>query len=98
MGGIAGATAGAAAGTAVGGSVQAMVVGAVGGAVVGGVMGNGLDKAVNHHKGYEYIIRLKNKSIISIAQAEDLHFSINQPVLILYGATTRIIPDNVNHA
>ena len=93
-GGIAGAVAGGAAGTAVGGSPVASVVGAVGGAVVGGVIGNAADKAVNHHKGVEYIIKLDNGNIISVAQAEDLQFIPHQRVLVIYGAMTRVVADD----
>src|SRR5205085_2601677 len=92
-GGLAGVAAGAAAGSTVGGSTAGNVVGAVGGAVVGGVMGNAVDKAVNHYPGFEYVIKLKNNSVISVVQATDVEFSIHQRVLIIYGAMTRIIPD-----
>lgn len=92
-GGIAGMAAGAAAGSTVGGSAAGNVVAAVGGAVVGGVAGNAIDKAVNHHQGFEYIIKLKNAATISVVQAEDQTLHINQHVLIIYGAMTRIIPD-----
>lgn len=94
-GGLAGAVAGGAAGSVLGtGSAAGQVVGAVGGAVVGGLIGNAADKSFNKHKGVEYIIRLKTGSTIAITQTEDLNLSINQPVLIIYGAMTRIVPDN----
>jgi outer membrane lipoprotein SlyB len=93
-GGLAGATAGASAGSTVGGDAASSIVGAVGGAVVGGVIGNAADKAVNHHQGFEYIIKLKNNSIISVVQAQDMQFMVKQHVLVIYGAMTRIIPDN----
>lgn len=94
-GGLAGTAAGAAAGSTVGGGgVAGHVVGAVGGAVVGGLAGNAIDKAANHHRGFEYIIRLKNKNLVSVVQAEDLSLQVNQSVLIIYGAMTRIIPDS----
>ncbi len=97
-GGLAGATAGAAAGTMAGHNAATGVIGAVGGAVVGGVVGHGVDKAVNRHRGYEYIIKLRNGSTVSIVQAEDLNVHVNQRVLIIYGAKTRIIPDTIPHA
>lgn len=92
-GGLAGVAAGAAAGSTMGSSTSSNVVGAVGGAVVGGVAGNAIDKAVNHHQGYEYIIRLNKGRIISVVQEKDVQFRVNQRVLIIYGAMTRLIPD-----
>lgn len=94
MGGLAGVAAGAAGGSAIGGSDRANIAGAVGGAVLGGLVGHAVDKGVNSHKAYEYIIKLKSGSTISIAQAQELEFNIRQPVLVIYGATTRIVPDD----
>jgi outer membrane lipoprotein SlyB len=94
-GGLAGLAAGAAAGSTVGGSTAGNVVGAVGGAVIGGVAGNAIDKAVNHHQGVEYIIKLKKGSTVSIVQTQDVQFEVSQHVLIIYGAMTRIISDNI---
>jgi len=93
MGGLAGVAAGAAGGSAIGGDARTNVLGAIGGAVIGGVVGNAVDKGVNKHQGYEYIIRLRSGSTISVAQARDLQFQMNQPVLVIYGPTTRIVPD-----
>jgi outer membrane lipoprotein SlyB len=93
-GGLAGSIAGAAAGsTVIGGGIAGPIVGAVGGAVVGGLVGEALDKGLNHHNGYEYIIKLKDGATISVAQAAKTQFAVNQHVLIIYGAMTRIIPD-----
>lgn len=94
VGGLAGAGAGAIAGSTVGGSTRGNIAGAVGGAVLGGVIGNAVDKGVNRHKGFEYIIKLKNGSTIAIAQVQELQFEINQPVMVIYGAMTRIVPDD----
>ncbi len=93
-GGLAGAAAGAAGGSAIGGSDRSNIVGAVGGAVVGGVIGNAADKAINRHQGFEYIIQLKNGSTIAVTQVQELQFEVNQPVLVIYGAMTRIVPDS----
>jgi outer membrane lipoprotein SlyB len=94
-GGVAGATAGAAAGTLAGNNAATSVVGAVGGAVVGGIIGNSIDQQANKHLAYEYMIKLHDKHIVSIVQAEDLNLAIRQRVLIIYGATTRIVPDEI---
>jgi outer membrane lipoprotein SlyB len=97
VGSVAGATAGAAAGTLVGGNIQTVIIGAVGGAVVGSALGGGLDKSLNQHQADEYIIRLLDHSVISITQSLDINLAVHQKVLIIYGATTRIIP-NENQA
>jgi outer membrane lipoprotein SlyB len=94
VGALAGAVAGGAGGSAIGGSGQANVAGAVGGAVLGGVVGHAAEKAFNRREGFEYIIKLKDGSIISIAQEKSIQFEIHQKVLVIYGATTRIIPDH----
>jgi hypothetical protein len=44
--------------------------------------------------GYVYVIKLNNGSIISIAQAEDLKLNVRQKVLVVYGKTTRVLPDS----
>jgi outer membrane lipoprotein SlyB len=93
-GGLAGAAAGAAGGSAVGGGDRGHIVGAIGGAVLGGVIGNAVEKRINSHQAYEYIIKLNNDRTISIAQTQELEFNIHQPVLVIYGATTRIVPDD----
>ncbi len=94
VGMLAGAATGAVGGSAIGGSGRGNLAGAIGGAVVGGVVGNVADKAINRKKGFEYIIKLKDGSTIAVAQASDILFQINQKVLVIYGAMTRIIPDD----
>jgi outer membrane lipoprotein SlyB len=93
VGGLAGAGMGAVGGSAIGGGDRSHIAGAIGGAVLGGVIGDQIDKRINQHQAYEYIIRLKNGSTISIAQVQELEFAIHQPVLVIYGAMTRIVPD-----
>lgn len=93
VGGLAGAVAGGAAGSVVGGSTASNIIGAVGGAVIGGLAGSAIDKAVNHHEGIEYIIKLNKGSTISVTQVQDMLFEVNQRVLVIYGHPTRIIPD-----
>ncbi len=98
VGGLAGAGIGAAGGSAIGGSSRSNIAGAIGGAVLGGVLGNAIEKAIHSNKAFEYIINLKNGSTISITQVQELEFAVGQPVLIIYGATTRIVPDNTGGA
>ena len=92
VGGLAGAAAGATAGTMVGGSAATTVLGAIGGAVVGGVGGNMIDKGINHHQAYEYIIKLDGGQMISVTQVEDTQLQVHQHILVVYGLMTRIIP------
>jgi len=94
VGGVAGAATGATAGSAIGGSPRANIASAIGGAVIGGVAGHAIDKAIHSHKGFEYIIKLKDGATIAITQIQDLQFEINQRVLVIYGAMTRVVPDN----
>lgn len=95
-GGLAGAAAGAAGGSTLGSGASTNIVGAIGGAVVGGVIGNAVDKGLNQHKGYEYIIKLNDGQTISVVQSLDMHFAVKQRVMVIYGAMTRIIPDDVS--
>ena len=94
IGGIAGATAAGAAGSTIGNNGATHTIGAVGGAVAGGLVGNAIEKEIRKTKGYEYIIKLDNGSTISVAQVKDLPLSVNQQVLVIYGPTTRVVPDN----
>lgn len=91
----AGAVIGGVTGSALGGRSHARtnIAGAVGGAVIGGLVGSVADKAINKHQGFEYMVKLKHGNIISVAQSKDLEFFVNQRVLVIYGATTRIVPD-----
>lgn len=52
-----------------------------------------IDTGAKRTKGYEYVIKLHNGDIVSIAQQEDLKLKIKQHVLVIYGSTTRIVPD-----
>ncbi len=94
IGTLAGATAGGAAGSMIGTHAATNVVGAVGGVLVGGAAGYVVDKAVNSSEGYEYIIKLTNGHTISVVQAMDIQFNVNQRVLVIYGEMVRIIPDD----
>lgn len=44
--------------------------------------------------GYVYVIKLNSGAIVSVAQAEDLNLKVKQKVLVVYGKTTRILPDS----
>ena len=44
--------------------------------------------------GFEYVVRLSNGSIISVVQSENIKLKNNQHILVIYGANTRVVPDN----
>jgi len=94
IGGTAGAVAGGAAGSMIGGDKTTNVIGAVGGAVAGGIVGNVVEKGIRKTQGYEYIIKTNTGSTISVTQTKDMPLAINQHVLVIYGPTTRVVPDN----
>lgn len=94
VGGLAGAATGAAAGSMIGGNPAVNIIGAIGGAVVGGLAGNAIDSGVNRHQGIEYIIKLNDGNMVSVVQVQQGIFNVHQRVMVLFGHTTRIIPDN----
>ena len=49
---------------------------------------------INKSHGYEYVIKLNSGSIISVVQAENLKLKNRQHILVIYGANTRVVPDN----
>lgn len=96
FGGATGMAAGAAAGAALGQNATTAILGGIGGAVVGGVAGSTVDKAIHQKKGYEYIIQLEDGKTVSVVQTKQVEFDLNQKVMILYGAMTRIVPDETS--
>lgn len=44
--------------------------------------------------GFEYVIKLNSGAIVSIAQTEDVQLKTKQRVLVIYGTTTRVVPDD----
>lgn len=94
VGGLGGAAAGGIAGSAIGGSGRANALGAIGGAVIGGLAANAIEKKINTKEGVEVIVKLNAGSIVSIAQQSDLELSVGQRVLVIYGRTVRVVPDN----
>ncbi len=96
VGGLAGAGVGAVAGSTIGGSSEASIIGAIGGALIGGIAGNAAEGHFNQQQGTEFIIKLDNGNTISTTQATGLSLHEGQHVLVIYGKTTRIVPDNTN--
>lgn len=44
-------------------------------------------------RGYEYVVKLSNGDIVSVAQDEDLKLKNKQHVLVIYGENTRVVAD-----
>lgn len=53
----------------------------------------GVDVDVTRRTGYEYVIKLDTGSIISVVQTENLHLAPKQRILVIYGASTRVVAD-----
>jgi outer membrane lipoprotein SlyB len=59
----------------------------------GNVQDGPLDQT-KRKRGFEYVVKLNNGEIVSIAQDEDLKLKSKQHVLLIYGTTTRIVADD----
>jgi len=61
------------------------------------IVNNAVDKNLGNQKGFEYIIKLHDGTTISLTlrESEKTQFTVNQHVLVLYGATVRIAPDDI---
>lgn len=94
VGGIAGGALGAIAGSEIGGGRGSLASG-IGGALLGGLAGNQIQRGLSTQTGIEYVIKLRNNSLISVVQAPTPTFNRGQHVLIQYGAggRPRIIAD-----
>jgi len=86
-----GVAAGAVAGSAIGGNTRTSLLGGIGGAVAGGLLGHAIEKGVNTKQGMEYVLRLRNGSMLTVTQGADLNLGVGQKVFIIYGRKTRII-------
>ncbi len=49
--------------------------------------------SVKRTHGYEFIVKLNDGDIVSVAQDEDLKLKVKQHVLVIYGGNTRIVAD-----
>lgn len=94
VGGIAGGALGAIAGSEIGGGRGSLASG-IGGALLGGLAGNQIQKGLSTQTGVEYVVRLRNNSLISVVQGPTPTFNRGQHVLVQYGAggRPRIIAD-----
>lgn len=94
-GGIAGGALGAIAGSEIGEGSGSLASG-IGGALLGGFAGNQIQKGLSTQMGVEYVVKLRNNSLISVVQAPIPTFNRGQHVLVQYGAggrRPRIIAD-----
>ncbi len=95
VGSITGGALGAIAGSQVGQGNGSLAAG-IGGALLGGIAGNQVQKGLSTQTGVEYVIKLRNKSLISVVQGPTPSFNRGQHVLIQYsdGGHARIIADS----
>lgn len=72
----------------------------IGGALLGGIAGGHVQQGLTSQNGIEYVIRLHNKSLISIVQGLRPSFNRGQHVLVQYGAggRSRAIADPAYYA
>lgn len=94
VGGIAGGALGAIAGSEIGGGKGSLASG-IGGALLGGIAGHQIQQGFSTQTGIEYVVRLRNNSLISVVQAPTPTFNRGQHVLVQYGTggRPRIIAD-----
>ena len=94
IGTAAGVGVGLAAGSTVGRGADG-IIGAIGGALLGGLIGSSIDKSVNNHHGFEYIIRTESGSLVTMVQADAQPLREDTPVLILFnGHRSRVVFDH----
>jgi len=84
MGTITGGALGALAGSEIGAGRGSLAAG-IGGALIGGIVGNQAQKGLATQTGIEYVVKLHNKSLISIVQGPTPTFIRGQHVLVQYG-------------
>lgn len=94
VGTVAGGALGAIAGSQIGQGNGSLAAG-IGGALLGGIAGGHAQQGLTTQYGVEYVIRLANKSLISIVQGPTPSFSRGQHILIQYGVggRSRVIVD-----
>ena len=91
LGAIIGGVAGGVAGYSIGSGDTANNLGAVGGAVLGGWAGNAAQGSLSSQKAYEYIVRLENGQVMTIAQGTDVLLAPGQRCMLLMGNPARLI-------
>ena len=84
LGGVAGST--------IGGGDTAHILGAIGGAVIGGIAGDAAQRGLSSQTGYEYVIRLDNGNMITVAQGNDILLNPGQRCYVSLGNPARVMP------
>lgn len=99
VGTVAGGALGAIAASQIGQGNGSLAAG-IGGALLGGIAGGHAQQGLSSQDGIEYVIRLHNKSLISIVQGPKPSFNCGQHVLVQYGAggRSRVIADPAYYA
>lgn len=94
VGAVTGGALGALAGSQIGQGRGSLAAG-IGGALLGGIAGNQVQKGLTSQTGIEYVVRLHNKSLISVVQGPTPTFNRGQHVLVQYGVggRSRVIAD-----
>lgn len=92
-GGTVGGALGATAGSGLGSGGRANAAGAIAGAVVGAVAGAAIEQSATRQSGFEYVVQTENDNLMTIVQGANPTFAVNDKVLVLYGAPSRLISD-----
>ncbi|MDQ8039871.1 MAG: glycine zipper 2TM domain-containing protein [Rickettsiella sp.] len=94
IGSVTGGALGAIAGSQIGRGNGSLAAG-IGGALLGGIAGNHVQKGLTTQTGVEYVVKLHNKSLISVVQGPTPTFNRGQHVLVEYGngGRSRVIAD-----
>lgn len=99
VGTVAGGALGAIAASQIGQGNGSLAAG-IGGALLGGIAGGHAQQGLTRQNGIEYVIRLHNKSLISIVQGLRPSFNRGQHVLVQYGkgGRSRVTADPAYYA
>lgn len=93
VGTLTGAALGGIAGSQIGGGTASNVAGGIGGAVIGGLIGNQVEKQITKQTAMEYVVKLRNGSMVSVVQDPNPTFYRGQRVMVVYGGgRPRVIP------
>jgi len=87
-----GGAVGGVAGSTIGGGDTAHILGALGGAVIGGIAGDAAQKGLSSQNGFEYVIRLDNGQMITVAQGNDILLNPGQRCYVSLGHPARVMP------
>lgn len=72
------------------------VLAAVGGALAGALLGHFTEKELTEQDAFQYFVKLRSGKVISVIQGKKDPLSVGQNVLVIYGKTTKLIPDTAS--